>query len=106
MKSAPYRLEGKLFRYDFSDSTVEYIAKAAAEDIAFDRYWAQTHGGESLMGIGTDGYMILDTVGLHRRNWENKESRDGYLLGWSDDIDAESARLASDFVRYEFMYST
>ena len=36
MKSKPYKLNGKLFRYDFDHSMVEYIYKADAEDIALE----------------------------------------------------------------------
>ena len=32
MKSKPYKVSGKLFRYDFDSSTVEYISKAEPED--------------------------------------------------------------------------
>ena len=43
MKSNPYKLDGKLFRYDFDHSMVEYIFKAEAEDIAFEQEWEKTH---------------------------------------------------------------
>lgn len=101
MKSAPYKMDGKLFRYDFGDSTVEYITKATADEIKLESDWAEKHDGERLVGIGKDGYIILDTVGLRRENWANKEVRDEYLRGWSDDLDAEMSQLASDFVEFE-----
>ena len=37
MKSKPYKLGDKLFRYDFDSSTVEYISKAEPEDIEAER---------------------------------------------------------------------
>ena len=43
MKSKPYKLNGKLFRYDFDHSMVEYIYKADAEDIALEEEWEKTH---------------------------------------------------------------
>lgn len=33
MKSQPYKASGKLFRYDFDSSMVEYIAKAELEEM-------------------------------------------------------------------------
>lgn len=100
MKSKPYKVSGKLFRYDFDSSTVEYIAKAGTEEIEADREWKETHG-RSLYGIGDDGYMVLDTIGLNRKNWENRAARDEYLSGWAVDLDAEAKALAADFLRWE-----
>lgn len=100
MKSKPYKVSGKLFRYDFDSSTVEYIAKAGTEEIEADREWKETHG-RSLYGIGDDGYMVLDTIGLNRKNWENRAARDEYLSGWAVDLDAEAEALAADFLRWE-----
>ncbi len=100
MKSKPYKVSGKLFRYDFDSSTVEYIAKAGTEEIEADREWKETHG-RSLYGIGDDGYMVLDTIGLNRKNWENRAARDEYLSGWAVDLDAEAEALVADFLRWE-----
>ena len=100
MKSKPYKVSGKLFRYDFDSSTVEYIAKAGTEEIEADREWKETHG-RSLYGIGDDGYMVLDTIGLNRKNWEIRAARDEYLSGWAVDLDAEAEALAADFLRWE-----
>jgi hypothetical protein len=100
VKSKPYKVSGKLFRYDFDSSTVEYIAKAGTEEIEADREWKETHG-RSLYGIGDDGYMVLDTIGLNRKNWENRAARDEYLSGWAVDLDAEAEALVADFLRWE-----
>lgn len=100
MKSKPYKVSGKLFRYDFDSSTVEYIAKAGTEEIEADREWKETHG-RSIYGIGDDGYMVLDTIGLNRKNWENRAARDEYLSGWAVDLDAEAEALVADFLRWE-----
>lgn len=100
MKSKPYKVSGKLFRYDFDSSTVEYIAKAGTEEIEADREWKETYG-RSLYGIGDDGYMVLDTIGLNRKNWENRAARDEYLSGWAVDLDAEAEALVADFLRWE-----
>ena len=103
MKSRPYKVSGKLFRYDFDSSTVEYIAKAESEEIEADREWKRSHG-RSLYGIGEDGYMVLDTIGLNRKNWEDRGARDEYLAAWAVDLDAELAAMTADFVKYELPY--
>ena len=100
MKSKPYKVSGKLFRYDFDSSTVEYISKAEPEDIEAEREWMERHD-KPLYGIGADGYMVLDTIGLNRKNWENRAARDEYLSGWAVDLDAEATALAADFLRWE-----
>lgn len=104
MKSKPYKLNGKLFRFDFDTCIVEYIMKADEEDLKSDAEWKQTHGGRSLLGIGDDGYIILDSIGLSGENWENKEARDSYLSGWCNDLDEELACMTADFVKYELPY--
>lgn len=103
MKSRVYKLDGKLFRYNFGNSTVEYIAKVGKEELKDEAEWMQKHG-EPLYGVDHDGYMVIDSIGLSRENWENREARDGYLLAWSQDMDAEISGLAADFVRYELPY--
>lgn len=103
MKSKPYKVSGKLFRYDFDSSTVEYIAKAGTEEIEADREWKETHG-RSLYGIGDDGYMVLDTIGLNRKNWEDKGARDEYLAAWAVDLDAELEEMTANFAKYELPY--
>lgn len=102
MKSKVYKLDGKMFRYNFDRSTVEYVAKAGKEELKDEAEWMQKHG-EPLFGIDHDGYMI-DSIGLSRENWENREARDGYLHGWAQDLDTESSALAADFVKYELPY--
>lgn len=104
MKSNPYKLNGKLFRYNFDTCVVEYIQKADKETLANDAKWKQTHDGRSLYGVGDDGYIILDSIGLSRKNWSNKEARDGYLSAWCNDLDAELESMAADFVKYELPY--
>ena len=93
MKSNPYKLNGKLFRYNFDTCVVEYIQKADKKTLADDAKWKQTHDGRSLYGVGDDGYIILDSIG-----------RDGYLSAWCNDLDAELESMAADFVKYELPY--
>ena len=103
-KSAPYKLDGKLFRYNFTTSSVEYIEKAATKDIASEKNSMKVHKGNSPLDIGTDGYMVIDTIGLSRENWNDREARNAYLEGWSSDLDEETSYLAEQFIRYELPY--
>lgn len=103
MKSNVYKLGGKMFRYNFDRSTVEYVAKAGKDELKDEAEWMQKYG-EPLFGIDRDGYMVIDSIGLSRENWENHEARDGYLRGWAQDLEAESSRLAADFVKFELPY--
>lgn len=103
-KSKPYKLEGKLFRYDFDQSIVEYIAKAEKEDLENEAEWKREHAGQPLCGIDADGYMVLDTIGLSAENWRNKEARDDYLRGLCFDLDEQAACLMANFERYELPY--
>lgn len=103
MKSRVYKLDGKLFRYNFDCCTVEYVTKAGKDELKDEAEWIQNHG-KPLFGIDHDGYMVIDSIGLSRENWENREARDDYLHGWSQDLDAESSRLADDFVKFELPY--
>ena len=82
MKSNPYKLNGKLFRYNFDTCVVEYIQKADQETMQEDAEWKRNHDGRSLYNVGDDGYIILETIGLSRENWKDKEARDGYLSGF------------------------
>lgn len=100
MKSKPYKLHGKLFRYDFDTATVEYISKADEEMRKDNEEW-QAKYGRDLWDIDAEGYIVLSTVGLHPDNWKNKAARDEYLFVWCCDLDEESAALARDFERFE-----
>ena len=72
--SGIYQLGEKSFRYNYSNSCVEYVAQI-------------------------DGsYEVLDSAGLRRENWENQEARDEYLSSWSDDLDEELRWLLREFV--------
>ena len=60
MKSNPVKVSGKLFRYDFDHSVVEYIIKADAETISEENEWKRKHGSP-LFGIDPEGvYRLLD----------------------------------------------
>lgn len=99
MKSKPYRYQKKLFRYDFDNCVVEYIAKATKEQIGEEIEWEQKHGSQ-LYGIDADGYMVLATAGLRKENWTRKAVRDEYLFEWCIDLDEEDAALARNYKLY------
>ena len=90
MKSNPVKVSGKLFRYDFDHSVVEYIIKADAETIDAEIEWEQKHGSQ-LYGVGADGYIVLASAGLRKE----------YLSRWADELEEEATCLADDFVKYE-----
>lgn len=104
MKSSVYKVRGKMFRYNFDTCEVEYLYKASAEEIAEEEDWKQRHGGRPLVGIDADGYVVLSTVGLQKKNWTSKASRDEYLAEWAEELEAESQQLADDFIKYELPY--
>lgn len=100
MKSNPVKVSGKLFRYDFDHSVVEYIIKADAETISEENEWKQEHGS-ALFGIDSEGYIVCSTAGLNMANWKNAAARKEYLSGWADELEEETACLVDDFVKYE-----
>lgn len=100
MKSNPIKVSGKLFRYDFDRSVVEFIVKADAETISEENEWKQKYGSQ-LYGIGADGYIVLSSAGLNATNWKDAAARKEYLTEWADELEEEETRMAEDFVRNE-----
>ena len=100
MKSKPVKVSGKLFRYDFDRSVVEYIIKADEEIIDAEIEWEQKHGSQ-LYGVGADGYIVLESAGLRKENWINTAARKEYLSGWAEELSEEERCLTEAFVRNE-----
>ena len=100
MKSKPYKLNGKTFRYDYDACVVEYLYKASAEDIREEQEWIEKHG-TPLFGIDKAGYSVIDAVGLRAENWKNKAARNEYLAEWAWELDENSAFLAEQYRKYE-----
>ena len=90
----------KTFRY--TNGVVEYVAKATPDMYDDDKEWMEKYG-HPLWGI-KDGYVVLDSAGLSKEHWNDKEARTEYLTGWAYDIDEESNSLLRDFIKYEFPY--
>ena len=103
MKSNPVKVSGKLFRYDFDHSVVEYIIKADAETIDAEIEWEQKHGSQ-LYGVGADGCIVLASAGLRKENGMNTAARKEYLIEWADELSEEENCLAEDFVKNELPY--
>ena len=80
-KSAVYKFRGKMFRYNFDECLVEYIAKATEEELEENKEW-QKEFGKNLWDIDENGYIEIDAVGLRKENWTRKEVRDEYLAEW------------------------
>ena len=100
MRSNPVKVSGKLFRYDFDHSVVEYIIKADVETISEENEWKRKCGSP-LFGIDAEGYIVCSTAGLSVGNWKDVDARREYLSGWADELEEEATCLADDFVKYE-----
>ena len=84
-----YKYKGKDFAYDKKHSIVMQIFK----------------DDEEVEMMGDDApWRELEGVGLRRDNWDDKNLRNQYLDEWIMDIEAESAQLADDFMKYEYPY--
>lgn len=103
MKSNPVKVSGKLFRYDFDRSVVEYIIKADAETIREENEWKQKHGSP-LFGIDAEGYIVCSTAGLNTGYWHDADIRREYLSAWANELEEEANCLAEDFVKNEIQY--
>jgi len=100
MKKQIYKRGKRTFRYDFDRAVVEYVAKADPEMLEDNAEW-QAKYGKNLWDIDDDGYMVVDSAGLSRANWKNKESRNYYLDEWNYELDEECAYQQHLFEKYE-----
>lgn len=66
--------DGKQFRYNYKDNVVEYIGEIDGE------------------------IEILDSVGLSKENWDNKEARDEYLDQYIMDLNEEENYMTKDLM--------
>lgn len=103
MKSKPIKVSGRLFRYDFDRSAVEYIVQAGAETVREEEEWKQKHGS-ALFGIDSDGYIVCSTAGLNVANWKNAAARKEYLSEWAGELSEEESCLAENFAKNELPY--
>ena len=64
--SENYWYMGRIYRYDYKYAMVEWLDNSDENP---------------------DEYEVVDSVGLSRENWDNKDARDEYLEGWAQEID-------------------
>lgn len=69
------KYKGKLFRYNYNDSLVEYGFISQEDDADF--------------GWKTGEFIEIDAIGLSRENWENKEARNEYLQEYIFQLEEE-----------------
>jgi hypothetical protein len=103
VKSKPVKVSGKLFRYDFDRSVVEYIIEADAETISEENEWKQKHGS-ALFCIDSEGYIVCSIAGLNVANWKNVAARKEYLSEWADELSEEESCLVDDFAKNELPF--
>lgn len=96
MKTKPIKHNGKLFRYDYEQCEVEYVHKATKQEREENEEWLKTNG-KPLFEIDADGYYVLDSIGLSKENWRNKENRTAYLDEYCFNLDEELAYMVDDF---------
>lgn len=87
-----YEGEKKSFQYNRERAEVSYVAKATANEIADNREWVAKYG-KPLFEIQDDGYMVINSIGLSRENWDDKEVRDKYLQEWCMQMEEELAYM-------------
>lgn len=58
--------KGRRYRYDYKDAYLQWV---------------------------DENDEIVDEVGLHKENWENREARNEYIDGWRAELDEELAYL-------------
>ena len=96
-----YQKIGKrMFRYDAERCVVQYVDKATPDMYEDDKEWMAKYG-HPLWGIDNDGYIVLDSAGLSREHWNDKEARIEYLTEWSYEITAETDWLVADYMEHE-----
>ena len=95
------KIGNRLFRYNADKCIVEYVDKATPDMYADDEEWIAKYG-KPLWGIDKDGYIVLDSAGLSKEHWDNKEDRIMYLTEWNAEISCEVDYLANDFIANEW----
>ena len=82
--STPVRMNKKVFIYDRDDAVVCWVQKINKDTSD----WEKKH-----FGTINDTWLIIDSVGLGRDNWRNRETREMYLQQWCDEIEEECSFL-------------
>jgi len=98
-----YEGEKKSFQYDRKRAVVLYVAKAGADEIADNNQEWMDKYSKPLFEIQDDGYMVIDSIGLSREHWDDKEARNEYLNEWCMQMEEELSYMIADLVK-EFGY--
>ena len=80
-----YEGKTKLFLYEEETSTLYYVTKTSEQEIEDNAEWLAKFK-KPLWEI-INGYTVIDTIGLNKANWKNKEVRDEYLYEYCVGID-------------------
>lgn len=97
----PYKRGKRLFIYNEDNAIVYYVSKMTDEDKQTNAEWIEKYGYKLFGTDKTGEYMIVDSIGLRRENWKDKESRDDYLDQWNYELDMETEYMMEG-LRKEF----
>lgn len=97
----PYKRGERLFIYDEDNAIVYYIGKMTEKDKQMNKEWLEKSGRQLFNTVENGEYIILDSVGLGRENWKDKESRDDYLDQWNYELNMETEYMMEE-LRKEF----
>lgn len=85
--SKVYKVAGKKFRYNYGNSTLEWISDVTKDVEKLNAEWMEDFG-KPMFDI-VDGYVLGDSIGLRKENW--KESPTYWCEQYAFDIDEECA---------------
>lgn len=86
-----YKFRNYMFMYDKENSIVYSVAKMGAKERKNNEEWLINYNKPLFETDPSGNYILLNSVGLRRENWSNKEVRDEYLAGWCSELDEELA---------------
>lgn len=67
-----FKIKHRNFRYNFDNSTLEYITNIQFDDETFEAF-------------ESDVWEVLDSIGLSLESWENEQQH--YLLEYNSEIE-------------------
>ena len=97
-------------RVDLSDTARYKYYKRGKNEFAYDTqkarliYLFKDDEEVEELGIEDAPYRELDSVGLSREHWNDREARNEYIDGYLGDLNAEASWLAQDFIDNELPY--
>ena len=97
--SKVYKRKKKSFRYDYENCLVLWVEKATEEDVKDNKEWIEKYG-KPLFEIDEDGYIEIQSVGLSKSNWTDRQARNEYLDEWIYELEEETAYLIDQFVKF------